>query len=311
MLNRDFTKSNKDYFNKNKIFLIVFSAFLLIGIVILAVFGMKGNFEFTGYNEFSVRIGAEQNKSECANEISTIVMNNGIAVDTLSVLDQGDNTRILVRYITSASAETQDKINADIIEKLEITIKDVSEHTHIAPVVKSTDYIYTATAILVMLMIATIFAYFRYNGASAICVLLSCLLGTLMFLSIGAILRLTVGLSYFALMVILNVLIVYVNCAIFEEIRGTSWLQNNNHDEAIKSGMKASRFKLSVISIALMLIGVLLVILAPTAIKYVSLNILFMAVVVLAVALYIVPFVWSVFITYTRKKMNVKVENKD
>ena len=44
MLKRDFTKSNKDYFLKNKILLICVAAFLLIGILVASIFGMNGNF---------------------------------------------------------------------------------------------------------------------------------------------------------------------------------------------------------------------------------------------------------------------------
>ena len=43
--------------------------------------------------------------------------------------------------------------------------------------------------------------------------------------------------------------------------------------------------------------GLLFVIAAPLALKYVSLNIMFIAVVALATAWYVVPFFWSIFIS--------------
>lgn len=312
MLNRDFTKSNKDYFNKNKVWLIILSLFLIAGIVVLSVCGMKGNFEFTGYYEFSVRIGSEANQSKCVENASNIAQMNGMNVDTVSILDKGDNTRLVIRYINAITDEQKDAASSALIEKLEITIEDISEHTFVSPVVKPADYIYTVAAILILVVVATIFAYFRYNGASAISIVLSCLIGTLAFMSIGAMLRLSVGLSYFALLVILNVFLIFNNVTIFEEIRSTSWLANNDYGEAIKTGMKASRFRLCALSIALMILGILFVVIATPTIKFVSLNLLFMAVVILAVALYIVPFVWSVFITHCKKKAVAKpTSNKE
>jgi len=52
-----------------------------------------------------------------------------------------------------------------------------------------------------------------------------------------------------------------------------------------------------------MAIGMLLVLFATTSIKYVSLNILFMAVILLASAWYVVPFVWSALITLCKVKV--------
>ena len=60
MLKRDFTKSNKEYFIKNKKILISIGVFLLIGILLLAIIGLNGNFEVAGYNEFTVTVTEEK-----------------------------------------------------------------------------------------------------------------------------------------------------------------------------------------------------------------------------------------------------------
>ena len=63
MLKRDFTKSNKEYFKQNRIALISIALFLVLGIVIFAIFGMNGNFEIKGYNEFSITVGEKQRRN--------------------------------------------------------------------------------------------------------------------------------------------------------------------------------------------------------------------------------------------------------
>ena len=50
------------------------------------------------------------------------------------------------------------------------------------------------------------------------------------------------------------------------------------------------------------IIPVLFVLITSSTIKYVSLNIMFMAVVFLAVSWYIVPFAWNMFIPNCRKR---------
>lgn len=311
MLNRDFTKSNKEYIKKNKYVLCALFAFLVIGLVIACVFGFNGNFEMKKYNEFSVNVGVVSTKTgnSYREDIKNIVNNYGGDVDTISVLDEGDLTKYVVRYSTHLSEEEQISINAEIAQELEIEIIKISEHVQVNPVVKASDYIYTAAAILIILVIATIFAFIRYNGASAIAIIMACLLGSAGFLSISAILRLSIGLSYFAMIVILNVLIIYSAINIFERIRESGFIENKDYSSAIKTAMIKSRKQLTVISVAVMTIGVLFVLLAPTPARLVSLNIMFMSVVLLAVSCYVIPFVWSMLITYCNKR-KVKKEQK-
>ena len=57
---RDFTKSNKDYISKNKLPLMCVTLFLILGIVLFAIFGLNGNFELNGYNEFTIKAGADK-----------------------------------------------------------------------------------------------------------------------------------------------------------------------------------------------------------------------------------------------------------
>ncbi|MBQ8615623.1 MAG: hypothetical protein IJ415_03555 [Clostridia bacterium] len=304
MLKRDFTKSNKEYFKKNKIVLISVAVFLLLGIIIFSIFGMNGNFEINGYNEFSITVGekATEKFGTHQQEIGKIVNSFDGKFDNVSIYGEGDNTKYVVRYLKDVNGNEQIEINKLVAEKLGIEVDNISEHMSVGPVVKNTDYIYTAVAILLIVVITTIFAYARYNGASALSVMLACLIGTLAFMSIGAILRLSVGMSYFAMLIILNVLIAYFAINLFETMHKSSWLMSGDYDNAMQTALKASKFRMSILSVSIMLIGVLFVLLTSSTIKYAALNIMFMAVVLLAVGWYVVPFVWNVFISYCRKR---------
>ncbi len=304
MIKRDFKKSNKEYFKENKTILISVAVFLLVGILILSIFGMNGNFEVSGYNEFSVTVN--ENTASDFNthktEIGHIIDSYNGKFDTILIFGEGDNTQFVVRYLKDLKENDIVSINKLVAEELKVEVNDISEHVHVNGSVKATDYVYTVASILLIIVIASIFAYARYNGASAMSVIIACLLGTLGFISLGAILRLTIGMSYFAMLVILNLLIIYFAIDLFESMHKSSWLKADDYATAMEKAIQSSKFRTSLVNVGLLAIGLLLVLIAPITVKYVALNIMFMSVVILAVVWYVIPFVWNVFITRCRKR---------
>ena len=128
MLKRDFTKSNKEYFSKNKITLISVAVFILVGILVAVIFGFNGNFEMKGYYEFSITVTAETNCSEYSKTIKEVVNEYGADYDSVSIFDEGDNTQIIVRYMNSLSAEEKETLNKTLANKLTIYIEDINEN---------------------------------------------------------------------------------------------------------------------------------------------------------------------------------------
>lgn len=304
MFKRDFSKSNKEYFKQNRVPLIVLAIVFIVAIVIMAVFGFKGNFEIAGYTEFNVSIHTDEavTIANYSKEIENIVNENGGNFDNISIFGKGGNTQLVVRYLNELTSKNQTEISNAIISNLKLLKEDVSNHSKVSPVVRPADYVYAVVAIVLLATISSIFAYFRYNGASALAIILSLLFANLGFLSISALLRLTIGLSYFAMIVALNVLVLYALFAMLEHMRESSWLSNQDYATAIDKALKTSKLRMLFMSIALLVVGLLFVIIAPANIKYVSINIMFIAVMLLATAWYAFPFFWSVFITYSKNK---------
>ena len=260
---------------KNKITLISTALFLIVGILIAAIFGFNQNFELAGYYEFSINVTAEADINECTNEIKEIVNEFGADYDNVSVFDEGDNTQLIVRFTKQLSNKDFEKMEEKLANKLIVDESDITEIEHVGPTVRNIDYIFTAAAILLLIAGVSVFAFFRYNGASALAIIIASIIANLAFMSLGAILRLSIGMSYFAILAILNLMIVYFACDIFENMRKESWLGSKEYSKALDSAMKSSHTRQLFITIALMVIGMLLVIFATTPLKYVSLNILF------------------------------------
>ncbi len=313
MLNRDFTKTNNEYFKTNRTVLISIAVFLAIGILMFAIFGMNGNFEVAGYNEFTVQVNEAKRDDFVVSqrEVGDIINSYGGEFDTMTIYGEGDDTEFVVRYMDKLTASEQDEVNSLVAEKLGVDISSVSQHKKISSMTKNSDYVYTAVSILLIVLIATIFAYARYNGASAMAMLIACLLGTLGFMSIGSIFRLAVGMSYFSMLVILNMLIAYFAINMFETMHKSSWLTSGDYSTAIRTTVNSSKFRMIAICFSVLFIGLAFVLIAPSALKYVALNIMFMAVTLLAIGLYVIPFTWSVFITRSRRReYKIKVDKE-
>lgn len=311
MLNRDFSKSSLEYMNKNKFKLIGITLFLILGLIMALVFGFNGNFEMKGYNEFSVTIGTmnKEDRNDAIEDIAEVVNSYKGSYDSYSIVGEGGNTELVIRYTKNVSQENQVKINQEICEELEIQSTMITKHTKVGASVRAEDYIFCAAVILVILLAATIFAIFRYNVASAISLLATSVVATWGFMSFASILRLSLGISYFAMLVALNVLVVYFAFNIFETMRRESWLKGKDYASAIKSSMTHNRARFNFIGVAIAIVGLLFVLIGTPAIKYVSINIMFMAVSVLAASCYILPFFWNMLIGYNKVK-NSSQKNK-
>lgn len=316
--NRDFTASNKQYFSKNKFPILILCLVLVLGVVCGLVFGVRGNFEISGYNEFSVL--AENIKTTELNkyqkDIETIVNKNGGDVFSISVGGEGNFSKFIVKYSATLKSATQTEINKEIAQKLGIEESEIanyiSNHNFVAPVVRGRDYIFTAVAILIIVVLATIFAYFRYDGACAVSTILAALIGSLLFISFSTILRLTIGMSYFAMLVLVNLLIVYCSFLIFENIRETNWLQSKEYSAALSNALKDTRTRVLFITCAVAAIGLIFAFVAPNNLKFVAINLMFVAVTLLAIVWYVVPFCWSALITRTNiKRFKVKTKTQD
>ncbi len=304
MLKRDFSKSGVEYLSKNKIAIILLAAILLIGTILSIVVGMPTNFELAPHSEFSISINEEQRKNiqTYANSVKSILDSYEAKYDSYSIYDEGDNTKLVIRYLSPLSDSNQERVNNAVVEQLKVDASAVSGHVTVGKIARDMDYVYTIVAILLMVLIASIFAFARYNGASAMAIIIASLVSSWLYLSIFAILRLKIGMSIFALMIILNALIIYSSLMLFERMKNTNWLFNSNFDSAISDANKYNFKRNTFIAIALAVVGLVFILFVPSPLKLVSLNIIYLAVVMLFATLYVVPFVWSMCITHCKPR---------
>ena len=143
MLRRDFTKSNKEYFRKNRNILIAVSLFLLVGIVLLAILGLNGNFEVKGYNEFSVTVTEDTTTkfNSHKSEISSIINSYDGKFDNVLIYGEGDDTKYVIRYLNDLKEDSIVEINKLVAEEVGVDVANVSEQVEGSGSVQNKDYI--------------------------------------------------------------------------------------------------------------------------------------------------------------------------
>ena len=311
MINRDFTKSNKHYLNKNKFVLICLSAILVVGLVMLCVLGFKGGPDVSGYNTFSINIGSTYKADKLEDYTEAINVNlskQDAELYSVQVTGEGDFTTLVVKY--RGNVKDSAKLTDALSEDLGVVKSSITKSTKVGASVTSKDYIYTIAGGLIILTIAVIFIAFRYNLACAITAFTSSLLGVMLLMAISAIFRLTINSSFLAINIITMLLILGENFMIFDTLEKERAKLKDKFDRStqLNNTLKANSFRQKFMYGAIFAICLIFIILMPSMIKQASLVMLFATVVILFSAVYAIPFVWCLTITQVSDKIRVKKE---
>lgn len=277
---------------------------LVAGLVLGIVLKFNTNFELGGYTEFSVTIESTDEKvvKESVNSIREILNNNGLKYDATITSTEDVGTKLTTRYLTKAKGITVALVNGEIKDKLDLTTDDFAHTYYEGKISKAAGL--TAIALGIVVVLFSIFASIRYARYTGLVTLISAIVGTGLYLSITALLRLTVGASYFALLVLLNLVIMYYEVCLFEATR-----KKGNIVEAIDNALIDNRKNMSVLAVGIAIVSLLFVVIAPTSLKFVSLDLMFVPVVSLAIGLYIAPYLFIVFTRlFTKKSREVKTK---
>ena len=314
MINRDFTKSSKQYLNKNKFILIALGVILALGIIMLSVFGFKGGIEVKGYNTFSVKLGSIYQADELddyTEDISENLSSQNANLQSVQITGEGGLTTLVVKY--TGKLKDVESFNQTLAEDFEIVSTNISEHSRVGASVTSNDYIYAVACGLIILTAVVIYSAIRYNLACAIAAFASSIGGIALLMALTAIFRLTINSSFLAINIITLLLILGENIMFFDTLdkERTKLKDKNDRSAQLSNTLKVSAFRQKLLYGAIFAISLIFVVLMPTIIKQSSLIMLFATVVAMFVAVYALPFVWCLTITQVSDKIRVKKEKTE
>lgn len=313
MINRDFSKSGKEYIKKNKFVLIALGVIIALGIIMLSVFGFNGGADVDGYNTFSVKIGSSYQADKMGDYTENI--NTNLATydaDLISVqlTGEGDTTTLVVKY--SGNVKDAIQLNKDLASDLKISSVQISEHTEVGPSLTSKDYVYAFACGLIIITLASIYVACRYNLACTMTAIISSILSVILLMSIAGIFRLTVNSSFLAIN-IFTILLVLGECFImFDGLEKARYELKDKNDRAtqLANTMRANSFRQKLMYGAIFAMALIFIVLMPNTIKQASLIVLFATVITLFMTIYALPFLWSLTITQISDKIRVKKEKK-
>lgn len=318
MLNRDFSKSKREYLKKNKALLIVLALFLVVGIVVTAIFGFNANPDFTGGHVVDIHLTQEVSDKELdkyEDKISSILSENNLSLYSVQLKGQGDNAVLEVKYTGKITEDKINKVNAGFVTELDDVVNDF-EHLEFSKVVSSSDYIYTIMAGLIILVLASIFVLIRHNIAYAISMMGASLFSVLGLMSVFGILRLEIGMPFFFILIACFVYTIYESLILFEKMRDVASLPENKNDKSkhIVMGMKNNANRLQYTSLGLFFLGFAFVVFGTTLSRPIALGFMFAIILALVSISLVLPFIYNLTIekvtVKTRKVKSEKEEQK-
>lgn len=313
MLNRDFTKSNREYLKKNWLVLTCLGVIILMGIIMICAMGFNSGADLSGYNTFSIKVGSQYQESKSSAYIKNI-KENLVEVDSelysVQLAGEGDNAILVVKY--RDCIENQAEFNSALAEDLGLDASLITEHTKVEKSVTSKDYIYAVTCGLIIIACTVIYVAIRYNLACAITSMASSFLSVALLLSLTAIFRLRIESSFLAINIITLLLVLCENLIVFDSLeKSREQLKDKNDRNAqLQMAISKNAFRQKFMYASMFAVVLLFVIMASSSIKQASLVLLFSLVVVLFLTVYGLPFLWSLTISQVSDKIRVKKDKK-
>ena len=313
MINRDFTRSGKEYVKKNKFVLIALALILAMGIVMLCVFGFKGGSDVAGYNTFSIKMGNEYEADELKDytqNINIVLAENDANLHSVQLTGEGDYTTLVVKY--SGNIDDINKFNVELANELDVNVNIISEHYKVEASITSRDYIYAVACGLVIITIAVIYMAFRHNLACTITALIGSILGVALLMALVLIFRLTVNSSFLAINILTILLILGESLILFDGLdkERANLKDKNDRNNQLSNTLKANALRQKIMYGSLFAMALVFVILMPNVIKQASVLVLFATVVAMFITVYALPFFWCLTITQVSDKIRVKKVEK-
>lgn len=221
--------SKFDFTSKLKICSIISATLILVGILIISIFGFNLGIDFTGGTVLNVKVGAilEQgnNYSIVSNQVSNILEENGFKVGYIQQEGIGDESTITVRFKDKANL-TEDQMQAEleiVKEKLEndLSINEtklsvtVSNGSRIAASSSKSLIINSILAILIAILLILVYIAIRFELLSGLTAILILIHDVLVMCALVSIFRIQINAGFIAALITIigysinNVIIVF------------------------------------------------------------------------------------------------------
>ncbi|MBQ8430785.1 MAG: hypothetical protein IJX26_02420, partial [Clostridia bacterium] len=301
MISRDFAQPKKEYLKKNKIALIIISAVVLVGLIVFGIFGLNGNPDFKGCNLVSINIGEDITNKEfdkLSDKIETILAENKLDLYSVQIKGEGINTTLDVKYLGKVSDKKFEAVKVGFVAELDVEVSAISENQWLEKTVSSSDYIYTAVAILLVVLLASLFVLFRHNLSYALSLMGASLMSAIALICVFAIFRFEVNSAFFFAVAIASVYSIFEALILFENMRNVAQNPKYKDDKQnqIVLGVKRSANRMQFTTLGLFAVGLIFVIFGTSISRQVAISLMFSIIAGLSSVLFILPLIYNLTI---------------
>lgn len=218
-----------DFCGKLKICAIVSSCLILIGILIVSIFGFNLGIDFTGGTVLNVKVGSKleegNNYSIVSNQVSSIFKQEGFEIGYIQQEGVGEEAQLTIRFKDKAGlTETQmqeqieilkTKISSGISLDGESVAVTVSNGSRIAASASTSLLINSILAILVAVILILVYIAVRFELLSGLTAILMLVHDVLIMCSLVAIFRIQINAGFIAALITIigysinNVIIIF------------------------------------------------------------------------------------------------------
>lgn len=239
---------NFDFNNKLKVCSIISGTLILIGIIIISIFGFNLGIDFTGGTVLNVKVGSVleegNNYTVISNQISDIIEDNGFKVGYVQQEGIGAEAQVTVRFqdkkglteeqMQNSLDELKTEIEGNItLNGTNLTV-EVSNGSRIAASASKTLLINSILAILIAVILILIYIAIRFELLSGLTAILMLIHDVLIMCSLVAIFQIQINAGFIAALITIIGYSINNVIIIFDRIRENK-KNENLKDETSKS----------------------------------------------------------------------------
>ena len=321
-LSKYFNSVNINFYKQAKIYLAVISALLISAIIVISVLGLKLGFDFKGGTIVEVVYGVEFDENgnlyengakyneQTTKENISLVLNDigGFEVASIQLAD-GDFGKVVIYKLLSDQTPTDEQLSSiktklfekfsdynssGLLQKNYISVYNVNE-------TKSNIAVYSSIAFSVAVVLIVLGAFLRFGLSSAISLLITVIVNTLLIFAIVAICRINVNVGFIGSVVTIFVLTLINSIIYFDNIRENEKNKNLSREEIANTSVK-NTLPTNMLIFAISLICLILLTgFGVVAIREFALPVLIGIVFIEFSYLFLLPFLWKEIIIKNKK----------
>ena len=325
-------KSLKSYdlVKHTKKYLLGSASIMLVGLLVVIIFGFNLGIDFTGGTVLKIKIGSTLEQpgvyETYTSQIETVLQNNGLKLSLKQQEGVGEDANIMIRfqdikgYSEEEMQEVTEEVKAEIVATLSILENQVQDSQRIGPSATAALVLNALLAVLFATILILIYIAFRFELLSGLSAIIALFHDVLIMLALVAIFRLQINGAFVAALITIIGYSINDTIVVFDRIRENrqkeSYKEKTNAD-IVNISIRETMFRTLNTSVTTLLVITVLAVFSVPAIREFAIPIIFGLISGTYSSIFIAAPIWAVVSDKTKprnkhaKTLKDKVKNTE